>query len=189
MPSLLSPSPLSPSQDLPTLLASSQTSLPPSLFMFSSRTSSLQSPQLISLWLGTSTSPTLLSPPPLDCCPVVPFFFLPLAILKYHFCHRKLFKDKIQPQCKFLSFDYMQQSSLWVALSEIKLTNTRTSDNSIASSMQNQTALFPNVDDQYWIGVQLNSQEVMPSTLASLSGTSVGINPYLKSQTNWKIGF
>ena len=28
----------------------------------------------------------------------------------------------------------------------------------------------------------MNSQEVMPSTLASLSGASVGINPYLKSQ-------
>jgi hypothetical protein len=76
----------------------------------------------------------------------------------------------------------MQQFSLWVALFEIKLTDARTQDNSIALARQNQTALFPNVDDQYWIGVQLNSQEVMPSTLASLSGMSVGINPYLKSQ-------
>ncbi len=74
-PSLLSPSPLSPSEDLPTTLASSPTSLPHSLFMFSSRTSSLPSPMLVSLLIGTS-SPKLLSPPPLNCCPVFTFFFL-----------------------------------------------------------------------------------------------------------------
>jgi hypothetical protein len=75
MPSLLSPSPFLSSQNLPTSLSSSQTTLTPSFFLFSSRSLSLPSPLLVLLWLGTS-SPTLSSPPPLDCCHVFTFFFL-----------------------------------------------------------------------------------------------------------------
>jgi hypothetical protein len=74
-PSPLSPSPLSPSEDLPTTLVSSPTSLPLLLFLFSYRTLSLTSPMLVSLLIGTS-SPKLLSPTPLDYCPIFTFFFL-----------------------------------------------------------------------------------------------------------------
>ncbi len=89
-PSLLSPSPLSPSDDLPTILASSPKSLPLSLFLFSSRTLSLPSPMLVLLLIGTS-SPKLSSPPPLDCCLVFAFFFLsptvsPLTVGYQHYC-------------------------------------------------------------------------------------------------------
>ncbi len=95
---------------------------------------------------------------------------LPLPILETLFCVRKQFSAAVLPQDKYWSLTIMQQPSPWNALLEIRLTTQDRSRKNSFNQMAWQNLAqysFKILMTNCVIGVQSNSQEMVPSTNAS----------------------
>ncbi len=97
------------------------------------------------------------------------FLLLSLVILETLFCVRRQFSAPVLPQDEYRSFTIMQQPSPWDALLEIRLTTQDSRRNRFNQTPgQNQAQyIFKISTTNIGIGVQLNSQEMVPSANAS----------------------